>query len=233
MQTRREIIKSGLGLAGIIAAGKAPAALVRSLIAARSAMVGGGNAVSNVPYFDVNPSKANNAAWFDTGLVATNSTRIEMCVAFTEENRSFLSCGRRDKWPPTKGYQLHINGRYSRSCYIAWNSNNSEVSLSYYTPRGVFSVYQGKLYYNGDVVRTYSGTLADSNLTMWFCNINQNGNPADNGLYGRFYWGKVYENEVLTHHYIPQSDLTVKDIVGGGTIQKSGASQIEYGEELT
>ena len=41
MQTRREIIKSGLGLAGIIAAGKAPAALVRSLIAARAALTGG------------------------------------------------------------------------------------------------------------------------------------------------------------------------------------------------
>lgn len=50
MQTRREIIKSGLGLAGIIAAAKAPAALVRSLIAARSAMVGGGAKGWKNPY---------------------------------------------------------------------------------------------------------------------------------------------------------------------------------------
>jgi hypothetical protein len=34
MTTRREIIKSGIGLAGIIAAGKAPAAIVRSLVGA-------------------------------------------------------------------------------------------------------------------------------------------------------------------------------------------------------
>lgn len=232
MTTRRDILKSGAGLAAILASGKAPAYLVKSMLAARNSigMIAGGCDV--VPYFDINPAKANNAAWFDTGLVATNSTRIEMCVAFSAENLSFLSCGRRDKWPPSRGYQLHVNGKWGRSCYIAWNNSNTEVQLSYYSDRGVFSVYQGKLYYNGSVVKTYTGALLESPLTMWFCNINQNGNPADSGLYGRFYWGKVYENEVLARHYVPQSDLTVVDLVGGGKVQKSGASQIIYGEEL-
>lgn len=38
MQTRRDIIKCGAGLAAIIAAGQAPAAIVRSMMAARNAM---------------------------------------------------------------------------------------------------------------------------------------------------------------------------------------------------
>ena len=40
MTTRREIVKAGAGLAAIIAAGKAPAALVRSMLGARGAIVG-------------------------------------------------------------------------------------------------------------------------------------------------------------------------------------------------
>lgn len=44
MTTRREIVKAGAGLAAILAAGKAPAALVRSLVAARNAMTAGGGA---------------------------------------------------------------------------------------------------------------------------------------------------------------------------------------------
>ena len=49
MTTRREIIKSGLGLAAIIAAGKAPATIVRSMIGARNAMLSGGGGWTN-PY---------------------------------------------------------------------------------------------------------------------------------------------------------------------------------------
>ena len=41
MTTRREIVKAGAGLAAILAAGNAPAALVRSLVAARNTMTAG------------------------------------------------------------------------------------------------------------------------------------------------------------------------------------------------
>ena len=40
--TRRDIIKGSLGIAGIIAAGKAPAALIKSHLAARNVMLAGG-----------------------------------------------------------------------------------------------------------------------------------------------------------------------------------------------
>ena len=42
MQTRREIICSGLGLVGIIAAGKAPAAVVKSMLSTRKEIAAGG-----------------------------------------------------------------------------------------------------------------------------------------------------------------------------------------------
>ena len=42
MTTRREIVKAGAGLAAVIAAGKAPAAFIRSALAARNAMMAGG-----------------------------------------------------------------------------------------------------------------------------------------------------------------------------------------------
>ena len=41
MTTRRSIVKAGAGLAAILAAGKAPAAFVRSLVAGRNAMMAG------------------------------------------------------------------------------------------------------------------------------------------------------------------------------------------------
>ena len=41
MQTRREIIRGGLGLAGIIAAGEAPAAVVKSMLSARKEIAAG------------------------------------------------------------------------------------------------------------------------------------------------------------------------------------------------
>lgn len=49
MRTRRDIVKAGAGLAAIIAAGRAPAALVRSMIAARNALMSGGGGWKN-PY---------------------------------------------------------------------------------------------------------------------------------------------------------------------------------------
>ena len=42
MQTRRDIIRGGLGLAGIIASGKAPAAVVKSMLSTRKEIVAGG-----------------------------------------------------------------------------------------------------------------------------------------------------------------------------------------------
>ena len=50
MTTRREMVKAGAGLAAIMAAGKAPAAFVRSLVAARNTMMAGGGKLSAKSY---------------------------------------------------------------------------------------------------------------------------------------------------------------------------------------
>ena len=49
MNTRREIVKAGVGLAAIIAAGKAPASVVKSMIGMRNSMIAGGGGWQN-PY---------------------------------------------------------------------------------------------------------------------------------------------------------------------------------------
>lgn len=49
MQTRREIIKAGAGIAAILAAGKAPAAFVRSALAARNSFAAGGGETPPAP----------------------------------------------------------------------------------------------------------------------------------------------------------------------------------------
>ena len=49
MNTRREIVKAGVGLAAIIAAGKAPASVVKSMIGMRNLMIAGGGGWQN-PY---------------------------------------------------------------------------------------------------------------------------------------------------------------------------------------
>ena len=72
MRTRREVIGGGLGLAAIIAAGKAPAAVVRSMCAARGMSVFCGGK-EKLPYdAEVKWLGATGTQWINTGVISSN-----------------------------------------------------------------------------------------------------------------------------------------------------------------
>lgn len=84
MTTRREIVKAGAGLAAIIAAGKAPAALVRSLIAARDTMIMG-RGDKSLPYdAEVEYLEGTGTQWIDTGIHGAANQVVECRFAATK-----------------------------------------------------------------------------------------------------------------------------------------------------
>ena len=70
MTTRRNILKGGAGLAAILASGKAPAYLVKSMLAAHNSIgmrVGG----AKLPYdAEVEYLESTGTQWIDTGVIA-------------------------------------------------------------------------------------------------------------------------------------------------------------------
>jgi len=124
MQTRREIIKSGLGLAGIIAAGKAPAALVRSLIAARSALTGS----KKLPYdAEVEYLVSTGTQWINTGVKPDNNTQTDI---------DFMVLGNYSTYDTVAGCEgnglsYRICARYGTSNrYWVGNSNASNYAVT-------------------------------------------------------------------------------------------------------
>ena len=115
MQTRREIIKSGLGLAGIIAAGKAQAALVRSLIAARAALTGW----KKLPYdAEVEWLQSTGTQWIDTGTSMKYGDDFELNFEITKLGSANNYAG---------GYVLAslVPNNLSRSYVLGWYPVNS------------------------------------------------------------------------------------------------------------
>ena len=75
---RREFIgKCGLGIAGIIAGVESPAAVVRSMIAARNGFAAGPEIVP-VEYIE-----STGTQWIDTGVIGRNNIEFTCRVAFT------------------------------------------------------------------------------------------------------------------------------------------------------
>lgn len=75
MTTRR---KFGLGIAAIIAAGRAPAAIVRSMLGARNAILAGGGGVP-LPYdAEVEWLESTGTQWIDTGIKCAADVGIKI-----------------------------------------------------------------------------------------------------------------------------------------------------------
>lgn len=104
MTTRREIVKAGAGLAAIIASGKAPASLVRSMLGIRNAMT----APKRLPYdAEVEYLESTGTQWIDTGIAPGNrKIDAEVTLSVPDQffsstivvNNIFFGAGRGDTW---------------------------------------------------------------------------------------------------------------------------------------
>lgn len=73
--TRRDIVKAGAGLAAILASGRAPAAVVRSMLAARASICGG----KRLPYdAEVEYLESTGTQWIDTGVIPTTDLNFRL-----------------------------------------------------------------------------------------------------------------------------------------------------------
>ena len=176
MTTRR---KFGLGIAAIIAAQRAPAALVRSLIAARAALTGG----KKLPYdAEVAFLGSTGTQRIDTGIIATNG--IVLSGKSVKYNNNSV-CG----WSIYDCLTNHIEFR--------WRS----VSIVVDCPNGtLFTFVWGKqIIFDGVVQGDRSTIDADQNKVMLFCR-RSDGNDS---LNGRIYWFKIENENGLVRDFIP------------------------------
>ena len=93
MTTRREIVtKCGAGLAAIIAAGRAPAAFIRSMLAARNGMMAG----KRLPYdAEVEYLESPGTQWIDTGVVGNERIAIDVRWSYASTSASTVQWGAR------------------------------------------------------------------------------------------------------------------------------------------
>ena len=88
--TRRDVIKSGAGIAAILAAGRAPAALVKSMLGARMTIASG---AKRLPYdAEVEYLESTGTQWIDTGVVPTLYSKSEIVARFSSVS-SVQVCG--------------------------------------------------------------------------------------------------------------------------------------------
>ena len=114
---RRSFIRAGAGLAAIIAAGRAPAALIRSMLAARNSLLAG----KRLPYdAEVEYLESTGTQWIDTGVKITVDCLFDFAVAKTRSNYNCVFFGTRNS-----GDGVSDN----LQCYL--NSNDYNVSAEY------------------------------------------------------------------------------------------------------
>ena len=222
MTTRRDIIKAGAGLAAILASGKAPAYLVKSMLAARNSigMRAGG---TKLPYDAEVAYLANTGTqWIDTGYaVSTQNVRILARYYFTSvgntstvwganlpTDRNWLANQYANKW-----WFGTTSGQFGGSqpsviTDVEWNIND-----------GVIVGTVGATAYSG----TYSGSIV-SGYSVYLFAVNNGGQAIRaNGGRCRLFGFKLYDNGILVRDMIPvrftneldQSEGAMYDRVSG------------------
>ena len=143
MTTRRSIVKAGAGLAAIIAAGKAPAAFIRSALAARNGLMAGGGLMAKTPYIF-----ANGASYINTGVASSNDMEVD--ISFlplinhsyndpigTRKNTGLSECQLYSETGAGAGYMLRFGGAtgYRMPCafgpqgYLTFNRFNATATV--------------------------------------------------------------------------------------------------------
>lgn len=184
MTTRREIItKCGTGLASILAARRAPAALVRSMLAARNTTLPGN---VSLPYKkQVAYIQSSGTQYIDTGVVPTASTncfvRFETLM-LTGSTAGGIMGSRIAASNASWLILQYYNYTTSRQAYrYDYGSGNSALNIfSDRLTAGVHTLRtSGKTaYYDESSSVSASTTFVASNLSAYLFAVNTNGSPS-------------------------------------------------------
>lgn len=208
MTTRRNMIKAGAGLAAILASGKAPAYLIKSMLAARNSIgmrVGG----AKLPYDveEVEYLESTGTQWIDTGIIPTIDTICDidcMSITFvgwggivgscTSDNSADSYYFRQSGAVSVKGYSATVDGKSNVNQILV----DDGVKASCHLSKDTFEV-------NG-TIKTLGATAfsVSPSLPMFMFAVNLGGSPWIYRLFkGRVFSCKIYNGNILVRDFIP------------------------------
>lgn len=206
MTTRRDILTGGAGLAAILASGKAPAALVRSMVTMRNALMAG----KRLPYdAEVEYLESTGTQYIDTGWKPTsNNLSMEaVFVACTGSNFNKSYFGSEQPSTATVRYLFVLYDYNYLRCYTGNTSINTFMAAP---TQGQMFAIKWDVTASGFTVtdkmsgttatKTFSSTLdftAFANTLKIFQNMDKQRAPM------KLYSFKIWDNGVLVRDYIP------------------------------
>ena len=204
MTTRREIItKCGAGLASILAARRAPAALVRSMLAARNgiAVSGGGGPFDRAVAW----LESDGSQHIKTGLYISEVRKLEIRAQLTaapNPNASYICGGYRSRVRT----QIAANTAY---IFMSFGSSTAVQSQGIPTDMAVhdYAFDSGEFYIDGSLRQSF--TWAVQNIASPFCLFARGsgtGGAVDGNITGRIFSCRLYgiDNSLpLLRDFIP------------------------------
>ena len=227
MTTRRNILKGGAGLAAILATGKAPAALVRSMLAARNT-IGTKSGGAKLPYdAEVEYLESTGTQYIDTGIVVTSTTRIRALASCATTVNGFLFGSYADSTYIGAQYYSGLGLRvfcgraatnYSQSGFVVGTAYLYDIDNS-----------NGSISIDGSLVKTTGTSGGVGGIICAFRN-----NEQTESVNCKFYSIQVWDNGVLVRDFIPVRKGSVGymyDRVSGELFGNAGTGVFGYGND--
>ena len=235
MTTRRNILKGGVGLAAILASGKAPAYLVKSMLAARNSisMKSGG---AKLPYdAEVEYLESTGTQWIDTGIIPDANTGLQLFSASPVNTNDAYIAGERNDTGNTRwliGWSAIAKWYCGYGETIISNVDGSPILTSInFLGDGLFKV--------GD---SYSNKLPSLSYSPLY-NIRLFGSAGVVAAYTssavKIYSAKISAANILLRDFIPvrftnelgQSEGAMYDRVSGQLFRNAGTGAFIYGND--
>ena len=206
MTTRRDILKSGAGLAAILATGKAPAALVKSMLAARNS-IGMKSGGVRLPYdAGVEYLESSGTQYIDTGVFPTANVGalVDVMPFNGGADVCALFCGS-DTW--RWGFGFRVNYTIQISCLsrsvafqnVDWSPSGSRKTVDYNYSQQYKAYIDNELVYDN-----IPHGVVESPGAIWMFGANYNGTGVLwRGAKIRVYSCKMIDNGVLVRDFIP------------------------------
>ena len=207
MNTRKQFLRDGFGLAAILSSQTAPAILVRSMAAARNGIVLGRKRLPYDAEVEYLESTSGGGQWIDTNyLFTSNKTKVE-ALFYSTQNSGQVLFGAEVSTQRTLTPLLYVDGNNKFSVFIARSPraiNKVDATAGLYSVTiESNSTGQVDFNYNGTV---YSGTFTGDVYRDLPISLFAERFPTKIDYYSKnlkFYSFKIWDNNVLVRDFIP------------------------------
>ena len=235
MTTRRNILKGGAGLAAILATGKAPAAFVKSMLAARNSigMKSGGEKLPYDAEVEYLESTGTQYILSQYNIIAGNI--FELDISFVEDSslgNTSVMAGRN-----ASNYECFI--RKNGAGYFGGGSFSSQFSIEYNTRyKMCFDLTAGAMSFtvNDTLLKSSSSTQPDRKQFPLFAVAAAAQNNINQIRKARIYSFKSWSGGVLVEDYIPFRVGTVGYMyarVSGQLFRNQGTGAFLWGHDAS